>query len=365
MSVNTTINIQDQDGKLLDLSVMILEVKPVLSQPSVIDEISTPTGQGFFTGDILKKNKRTQAELGAANLVGGVRDFVGATSQVVAKVSVNKVYRGDQIVVSRIDLAKLRQGKGGDLVALDVADFILTGREKDAKEMLAAATTAADAMKIYTTVGTVNTGDLISVVPTGTQPTQTAATEAAALTALAGGKRSVTVTTAELAKEGVRLALVRRAIQYLNQLGSAKSAEALYPFSINGLPLNSLRILSDYFNIVSIKDGISTNFISVTSEATMRTIAGLVGYIDGVKVIQTNQIGATDVYKVMSNRVIARDLDAQTQYLGVVKEATTVKMADGTVKAVGPSDMVVQLEQGRTQAPVYFEEIFTILEGTI
>lgn len=348
--INTTLNITFEDGKLIALNERIKETNPVASQPSALDEVTQKSGNGFYTGYITKKIKRDQVDSTAATKVGGVGGFKGASSQQLHKVFIGKTYREDNIVYNEQDLIKLKEGKGGDIVALETGDFLITGRELDLQTLVAEAKTLAAAAKLHSAFDA-------NGAPTGTQPTQTAYKEADAIAAIKGGKRVVEVENFDEAV-GTRLHLIRAAIQYLNSMGTAKNtAEAGYLFSINGHALNTIKVLGAYDDVVAIKDGVTTNFINVTPD-TMRNITGMVGFIDNaVKVILTNQLASASKYAIMTNRVFRRDLDESAQYIAKVRDSASVVMKDGTTVNLKPNERLVQFYQGRAQGVVYFEEI--------
>lgn len=351
--INTTLNISFEDGKLIALNERIKETNPVASQPSAIDEVTMKSGNGFYTGYVTKKIKRAQSDSTAATKVGGVGGFVGASSQQLHKVFIGKTYREDNIVYNEQDLIKLKEGKGGDIVALETGDFLITGRELDLKSLLADLKTKAAAAKLHSAFDA-------NGAPTGTQTAQTAYKEADALAAIKAGLRVVGISDLDEAV-GTRLHLLRAGIQYLNSMGTAKnSAEEKYLFSINGHALNTIKVLAAYEDAVAIKDGVTTNFINVTPD-TMRNITGMVGYIDNsVKVILTNQLDAETHYVILTNRVFRRDLDESAQYIAKVRDAASVVMKDGTSVNLKPNERLVQFYQGRAQGVVYFEEAFFI-----
>lgn len=349
-----TINLRDQSGQTLDLTVKILELAPTLNNPSAIDKLAKAIGNGFTAGDIVKKSKRSQTKYTPANATDITSGFVGASAQSVSKVSIGKVYRQDNIIVSRVDLEKLKEGKGGEMVAMEIADFILVGKELDLKELLEEVTTQSKSMKIYTAIDA--TG-----APTGAQPAQSATDVASAITAVKGGRRHVIAT--DLSVDNT-LGLLRTGISYLNRLGAPKSAESLYPFSINGLPFNSIAVVTDYEHVSLIKDSFTRTVIDLSNPNTTLNFTGLVGYIDTVPVIMTNQLGVKEAFKVMSVRSMVRTLDPVTQFLGVVSNGNgqAVKLANDTVVNVKPSEAVIALEQGRAMGAKYFEEVISIDE---
>lgn len=157
--------------------------------------------------------------------------------------------------------------------------------------------------------------------------------------------------------------VIRAALGYLNEIGAPESPEALYPHSINGIPLNELVILSKYKYIVNIKDSLTTTVVNLNDPGTARNLNGLVAYIDTVRVVMTNQLATKEAFKVLSSRVFARGLDPLTQYIGVINEnasGTLVKIKDGSTRTVLASEILVIMESGRALATVYPEEIFTI-----
>ena len=159
-----------------------------------------------------------------------------------------------------------------------------------------------------------------------------------------------------------RLNVIREGLFYLNRIGAPKSIEPLYAYSINGIPLGSIAILTDYEGASRIKDSFTTAFIDMNN-ASSRTYNGIVGLVDTVPVFITNQLGTKVGYHIMSKgRVIVRDLDPNVQYLGVVTQGNgmAVKLRDGTTVNVKPSEFVVALEQGRAMGVKYFEEFITI-----
>lgn len=352
----STINLRDSaTGNTLDLTVRILETNPVLSQPSIINQVSSKTGNGFTGGVVLKKSKRTQTEYSPATGGKITSGFVGASAQHVGRVMMEKKYRQDNIIFSKIDMAKLREGKGGDLVVQEVGDFILTGQELDLKEMLELAQTEADAIKLFTAKDA-------NGAPTGAQPAQATNDTAGAIDAIKKGKRSVIVTDLD-AKPENRLNILTEILAYINSIGSNKSPESIYDYSINGIPLNQVFILTNYAGARNIKDSFTTAYIDM-SNATTRSYNGVVGMIDTVPVLITNQIGAKVAYHVMSKRVVGRDIDPESQYLGVMSQGDgrAVVLSDGTTVNVKPSEATIALEQGRVMGVKYFEEFFTVQE---
>lgn len=351
-TINTSINIRNEDGTLIDLKTRIIAVKPVTSQPSIIDEIAKPSGEGFYTGDVKKKVKRAQVDSKTNTAVGGLGGFVGATSQNVHSVPVSKTYREDNIVVNEIDIKKLSEGKG-DLVAMETGDFIITGRELDLKLLLADAKTKAAANLLHTAFDA-------NTKPTGAQTAQAATTLAGAIAAIDLGTRVVQIDAADLDKEiDTRLKLLRKFIAYLNTMGSVKNpVEELYLFSINGHSLDTIKVIGAYEDVVKIKEKDTTNFINVNG-SVMKNITGMVGYIDNmVKVMMTNQMPADTVYAVMTDRVFCRDLDQSSQYIGKVRDAASVVDKAGKAVNLKPNEKLVQFFQGRTQATLFQEEIF-------
>lgn len=344
-----TINLRTQDGLQIDLTKILLATEPVLSQPSILGRVTSPTGRGFTGGQILKKSKRSQTEYSPVTADKITSGFVGASAQHVGSVNIEKIYRQDNIIGSKIDYAKLKEGKGGDLIALDVADFIITGRELDLKQLLTDAQTGADAMKLYTAKDA-------NGAPTGAQPVQADVTTAEAIKAIKAGKRTVTATDLDANEDNV-MNIIRAILTYANELGSDKSPEALYDYAINGVSLDKLVILTNYAGAVSIKDKFTTTFIDLSS-AGSRKYNGIVAQIDTVPVIITNQLGVKARFRIMSNRVLAYDLDPMSQYLGVVAQGDgrAIKLANGEVVNVKPSEVTVALEQGRAMGVKYFEE---------
>lgn len=348
--INTTINIMTQDGALIPLNEKIKEVRPVASQPSIIDEITQKSGQGFYTGNVIKKVKRTQEDSKVAAALGGVGAFKEATSQNVHKVFINKFIREDNIVYNEADLKKLNEGKGVDIVAAEAGDFIITGRELDVKLLLADAKTKATALKLFSVVDT-NTN------ATGAQPAASDGTFDKAIEAIKGGLRVVPVTNFDEAVD-TRLQLLRAVIQYLNEQGTDTSTEAKYPFAINGHDIATIKVITRYADAVAIKDKDTTNFINVNG-STMRNITGMIGYIDNtVKVLLSNQIPATSKYVVATNRLAVRDLDASMQYIGKVRDAAAVVIKGGTTVNLKPNERLLQFLQARTQGIVYEHEVF-------
>lgn len=349
--INTSINIRYQDGSLIKLNEKIIATMPVASQPSIIDEVVSNFGNGFLTGDITKQVKRAQIDSKAAAAMGGVGGFVGASSQHLHKVFIGKVYREDNIVYNETDLIKLKEGKGGDIVAKEAGNFIITGRELDLKLLLAD-------LKAKATAGKLHTAFDANGAPTGAQPADGDGTFAQALTALKGGRRVLEITNFD-EKPETRLDLLVNSIAYLNTLGTDKNlTESAYAFSINGHDLSNIKILTTYMDGRSIKSTDTTNFISVNSQ-TERNIVGLVGYIDNkVKVLYTNQIPANTRYVVLTDRAFARDLDTTTQYIGTVRDAAAVVMKDDKAYNLKPNERLVQFYQGRRQGVVFHEEAF-------
>lgn len=348
--INTVINIRDEEGNLIALNTRIKEVKPVASQPSIIDQITTQSGKGFYTGDIIKKVKRSQVDSTAAAAKGGVGGFKGASSQNVHKVFIEKKYREDNIIWNEIDLTKLSEAKNGNIVAMEAADFLITGRELDAKELIASLKTKATAAKLHTAFDA-------NGKPTGNQPAQAGNTFAQAVTAIKAGKRVITLANFD-EETNTRLELIREGVQYLNEMGTAANTESGYLFSINGNALSSIKILTRYRDAVKIKDKGTTNFINVNG-STMRNITGMIGYIDNlVEVLVTNQLPSTTKYAIVVDRALVRDLDQTTQYIGRVRDTGSVKMADNSVVNLKPNERLLQFMQGRSQGVVFWEEAF-------
>ncbi len=350
--INTTINIH-VDGNLYPLNKTIKEVSAVASQPSAIDEVAKPIGNGFKTGDILKKIKRAQVSSVAATKIGGVGGFAGASSQELHSVPVTKQSREDNIVYNEADLTKLGEaGRNIDLLAAEVADFIITGRELDLKELLAQAKTKSLAVKLHTAF------DATTGLPTGAQPADGDGTFAKAITAIQGGRRNVAVANFD-ENIGTRLNLVRECINYLHTLGTPKnSTEELYLYSINGHLMTNIKVLASYADNVKLKEEGTQRFISVASN-TMANMTGIVGYIDnGVKVVSTAQMAKETKYVISTDRVFARDLDPNQQYIGKVRDAAAVVMKDGSTKNLKPNERLLQFLQARTWAVRYPEEIF-------
>ena len=350
--INTVINIRLQNGELIALNKRIKEVAPVASQPSIIDEISQKSGKGFWTGDLIKKVKRAQVESTAAGAVNGVGGFTGASSQNVHNVFIGKTYREDNIVFNEIDIMKLKEGKGGDIVAQETGDFIITGRELDTKVLLAEAKTQATALKLHTAFDA-------NTKPTGVQPAQGGTDFATAVVAIRAGRRVVIIDNLD-AEIDTRIKSIRECVQYLNEMGTEGNAEKNYLFSINGHSLDTIKVLGRYRDIVKIKEKDTSNFINV-SGAVQRNITGLVAYIDNlVKVLQTNQLPSSTAYAVMTSRIIRRDLDSSNQYIGTIRDSAAVVMKDGSTKNLKPNERLMQFFQGRTQAIVFAEEVFFI-----
>lgn len=353
MEINTTINIH-VNGELYPLNTLIKEVNPVASQPSILDQVAKPSGKGFYTGDLFKSIKRTQVEGGAASKLGGASGFVGATSQEFHKVFVGKTEREDNIIIDEVDLAKLVEGKGGgQVVAREVANFIITGRETDLKDLLAKAHTEAAAVKLHTAFD--NKG-----LPSTAQPATTGTTTANIIADIKAGRRINAIANLEESKT-TRIDVLRAAIAYLNKLGGTKSAEKGYLYAINGFELSRIKVLTDYENAVSITDEVSQNYITVSTN-TMRNITGIVGLIDNkVEVLLTNQMPATSAYAIMTDRVFVRDLDPTQQYIGKVRDAASVVLkGDTNATNLRPSQRLIQFQQARTQGVRYAEEIIFI-----
>lgn len=347
-----TINLREQDGSLLDLTTKIVAVEPTLSQESAVDKVAKSVGAGFMAGNIVKKSKRSQTEYAATTADKITSGFVGASAQTVQSYPLGKIYRQDNIIGSRIDYAKLKEGKGGNMTAMEIADFILTGKELDLKALLAEGRTKSAAMKIYTAVDATGAA-------TGAQPAATGTDAAAALVDIKAGLRNVTATDMN---DTNTMGLVRAAIGYLNKLGSAKSIETVYPWSINGLPLNKQAILTDYSHVSLLKDSFTRTVIDMSNPNAVLNFTGLVGFIDTVPVILTNQLDTKEAFVITSTRAMLRDLDPESQFLGVVSQGNgqAVKLANDEVVNVKPSEVVVALEQGRILGTPYFEEMFFI-----
>lgn len=350
----TTINLRRQDGTLLDLSKIILQVEPTMSQPSMLGKVVSPTGRGFTGGEIAKKSKRTQTEYSPVTADKITSGFVGASAQHVGSVIIQKIYRSDNIIGSKVDYTKLNEAKGGDLLAQEVADFIITGRELDLKQLLKDATLQADAMNLYTTKDALG-------APTGAQPAQADTTTVEAIKAIKAGKRHVTALDMDANEDNARL-IIEAIIDYLVRLGADNSPEALYDYAINGIPLNKIVILTTYAGAKSIKDKFTNVYMKLSDAG--RNYNGLVASIDTIPVYITNQMGVKARFKILSNRVFAYDLDPATQYLGVVSQGAgqAVKLANGDVVNVKPSEVVMALEQGRAMGVKFFEEFFTVDE---
>lgn len=354
--INTTINIH-VDGVLYPLNKMIKEVNPVAAQPSVIDQIATPSGKGFYTGDIFKMIKRPQVDSTASVKRGGLGGFVGASSQELHSVFVGKTNREDNIVFNEADLAKLKEAKGGNIIALETGNFIITGRELDTKILLTKLQDEADGVKLFTAVNAA-TG-----LPAGNQPTAAVTNIATAITAIDGGKRVISISDAELDKEiDGRLQIIRAGVQYLFSLGTEDNTEADYAYSINGFATNRLKLLSNYKNNVKLKEKDTQRFIQV-SGANAANITGIVGYLDNdIAVLQTNQLKKGTKYALMTDRVLVRDLDPEAQYIGKVRDAAVTVDRDGNTVALKPNERLMQYLQGRTQAVRYASEAFFITD---
>lgn len=129
MSYKTTVIIKDgSTGEALDFTKRILSVEPVLSKPSIVDQISISNGsEDALTGDILKDNKRTLKDYNATAAVGDKPAFAGATGQVVSKISVPFLRREDNIVTDNQDIELVKTATGSsDLVANATANFLLS-----------------------------------------------------------------------------------------------------------------------------------------------------------------------------------------------------------------------------------------------
>lgn len=357
--INTTINVS-VDGKLYPLNKMIKEVTPVAAQKSVIDEIATPSGKGFYTGDILKMIKRPQVTSTAASARGQIGGFVGATSQELHSVFIGKTTREDNIVFNESDLLKLKEGKGGNIIALEAGNFIITGRELDAHDLLEKLKSEAKNVKLFTAV------DSTTGLATGTQPTQSTFDFASCIGLVQNGKRVFSIDESELDAEiDNRIKLVRECVQYLNEIGTPENLEGdLYPYSINGFQTSSIKVLSTYRNNLKLKEKDTQRFVNI-SGPNSANITGIVGYIDNdIAILQTNQLGSDVFYAIMTNRVIARDLDPSQQYIGKVRDSAAVVMKDGTTKNLKPNERLMQFLQARTQGIRYAEEAFFILKHT-
>ncbi len=359
--MKNTINLSDATtGELIPLGQQIKIVGSTLNIPSVLNEIAKPSGRGAMPGWLLKKNKRTQTKQIERTALGSTSGFKGANAQVIDRVFVERITREDNIIVSRLDIAKLREGQGGDIVAQETADFLLTARELDLKDLLGDVRTKAKAAKIYTSVANATANAIYATKPSGNQPTLADNTIAKNIEAINGGLRIAQVDDAALATTDARIKLIRAIFGYANKLGSDASAEAFYPFSINGIPLNSLKVLTDYINCVAIKDSFTTTVINLNNPGDTRNLNGLVGFIDTVKVLITNQKNKDDLYNIVSDRIIVRDMCEIVNYVGTIKEGTSIILSDGTTKNVKPSEMVVQFESARLQGSYYHEEFWAI-----
>lgn len=346
-----TINILDNaTGKAIDLASRVVEMVPTLSQPSVIDLLAKPSGAGFTGGTGYKKSVRKQETYTPKSAGKITSGFVGASVQRIYSYNIDKKYTQDNIIASKIDYAKLSEGKGGMSIAEEVGNFILTAKESDLKELFELATTKTKAMKIFS-------AEDATGAPTGVQASQGGTDYATGITAIGKGTRNVVMTDLD---ETNTINAIRACLTYLNKLHTPTSAEPLYPHSVNGIPMNNLKILTTYENIHLIKDSATRTIIDLSNPNAMLNFTGIVAYVDTVPVIMTNQLDSD--FKVVSDRIFTRDLDPQSQYLGVASQGDgrAVKLADGTVENVKPSEMTVALEHGRAFGLKMHEEIFSI-----
>lgn len=357
--METIINIH-VNGTLYPLNTLIKDVMPVLSQPSAINMVSKPLGDGLRTGDVFKQIRRTQTDSKVAASRGAIGGFVGATSQELHSVRLSKTSREDNIIINYTDIAKLNEAKGAGMkfLAAETGNFIITGRELDLKLLLAEAQTKALTTKLHTAFD----GDGL---PSGAQPADGDGTLAKGLEAISKGRRVVSLTfdaSAGNVDETIdgRLQLLRKAIAYLNTLGTPQNgAEKDYLYSINGVSLSNIYILCNYEDNVAIKEKDTTRFINVSNN-TMANITGIVGTVDNmIKIVQTNQLGAGTRYAISGNRTFGRDMDPTQQYIGTVRDTAAVIMRnDDKAYNLKPSERLLQFLQARVMGVIYDSEIF-------
>lgn len=369
MSYTTTVIIKDgSTGEALDFTKRILTVKPVLSKPSIIDQVAVSEGsEDALTGEILKDNKRTLKAYTATAAVGDAPAFTGATGQVVSRVTVPFVARQDNIITDNQDIELVKTASGSnDLVANASANFILSWKEKDLNEGLAAVKTKAETTPIYSSVAKVTTADLHATKPSGTQPTipSSGAVQNDYTNAITGGKRVVKVPKAILhAAKDTSLSFIRLAISYLTNIGSPISTETFYPFSINGIPLDRLRVITTYNGALGIDSSSVTTVINLNEPGTSRNFNGLVSFVDTVPVYVTSQAEVgTAGYLVCSDRILYRKPLALSQIGTIKREVGAVVMEGGTTKNVGPNQMLIQYDARVKLAPLYYEEAIFIVE---
>ncbi len=355
-NINTTLNLR-VDGELYPLNTLIKQVEPALSQPSAVDLLTTNSGKGFYTGDYLKIIHRKQFETSASSARGDVADFIGATTPELHKVFIQKLSRADHIIINEADIFKLQEGKGPALLGTYAANFILDGKEEDLKLLYAEAYTQALTNRLHISFDT-------NGLPATTQPAQGNGTEEQAKAVIEQGRRVVPLLDPDETAY-TRMDVIRRAISYLNTLGTERNVESNYLFSINGLPLSSIVVTMPYLDNTSLKDRETNRFINVMNMPNAN-MTGIVSYIDNaVRIIITNQIPSNTHFVIHSDRAFVRDLDPQQQYIGKVRDVSTVKMRNGEVRNIAPNERDISYLQARTYAPVFSEEMFFITKTLV
>lgn len=370
MAYNGTIIIKDgQTGEALDFTKRILLVAPVLSKPSIVAELSLSAGpEDNLTGDILKTNKRTLKSYTATAAIGDKPAFAGATGQVVSKVSIPFTARQDNIVTDLQDVELIKTASGAnDIVASDTANFMISWQEKDLNEGMEIVKTSATSNALYSSVAKVAASDLFATKPTGVQPTQPVVASAVLadyVSAINKGRRYLKIPSAILATDtDTRINFVRSAIAYLTNLGSPISVEQFYPYSINGIPLNDIRVITTYQGAINLNSKLVTTVLNLSNVGDSRNFNGLVSFIDTTPVYITNQLSiGISGYAVTSNRVLYRKPLNLSQIGTIKREAGAVVMEGGATKNVGPNEMLIQFDARVKLGALYFEEAFFIEE---